>query len=198
MKTIRLLPLLLMYFVSMAFAQSHDHKPAAAAPSDAEKAFTALKSLAGNWEGVMTLNPPIKEMDNAPMRVSLRVASKGHTFVHEMFSAAYDPIKDPGKQDDPFTLFVVENDRLLLTHYCDGDTRPKMVGKLSPDGKFIEFDFLDVTGKVQNGHMYHAKFTLVDADHHIEEWTYKLPNGVMMQARGELKRAAAGGASSGK
>ncbi len=36
--------------------------------------------------------------------------------------------------------------------------------------------------------MVHAKFTIVDANHHIEEWTYMLPNGMPIHARFDLKR----------
>jgi hypothetical protein len=60
----------------------------------------------------------------------------------------------------------------MLTHYCDAGNRPRMVAKSSPDGKTIEFEFLDVTGNMQYGHMHGAMFTLIDADHHIEDWTF--------------------------
>ena len=66
----------------------------------------------------------------------------------------------------------LDGDRLLLTHYCDADNRPRMVGKMSPDGKTVEFDFLDISGNLQYGHMQHAVFTLIDANHHTEDWTF--------------------------
>ena len=42
-----------------------------------------------------------------------------------------------------------------------------MTGKMSPDGKTVEFDFLDVAGSTKYGHMHHAVITFLDADHHI-------------------------------
>ena len=44
--------------------------------------------------------------------------------------------------------------------------RPRMIAKASPDGKKIEFAFLDVKGNVQYGHMHGAVFTIVDENDH--------------------------------
>jgi hypothetical protein len=37
--------------------------------------------------------------------------------------------------------------------------------------------------------MYHAVFTIVDADHHLEDWTYMMPGDKPMHAHFELHRA---------
>jgi hypothetical protein len=52
-----------------------------------------------------------------------------------------------------------------------------MAGRMSQDGKTVEFDFLDVTGNLQYGHMQHALFNFIDANHHTEEWTFMAPDG---------------------
>jgi hypothetical protein len=160
---------------------------AAFAQSDAQRSFTTLKTLAGSWEGPVTVDPPQPEMnDGKPVHVSLRVTSRGNALVHEMQEAG-TPL-DATRSDHPVTMLYVDGDRLLLTHYCDAGNRPRMTGKVSPDGKKVEFEFLDLSGGNQYGHMYHAVFTIIDANHHIEEWTFMTPDGKTVHARMDLQR----------
>jgi hypothetical protein len=63
-----------------------------------------------------------------------------------------------------------------------------MQGKASADGQTVEFDFLDLTGGTHYGHMHHALFTVIDADRHVEEWTYMTPGGQPVLARFDLRR----------
>jgi hypothetical protein len=63
-----------------------------------------------------------------------------------------------------------------------------MVARASADGKKVEFDFLDVAGGTEYGHMHHAVFTFVDANHHIEDWTYIMPGNKPVRAHFELQR----------
>jgi hypothetical protein len=190
------LSMVVMSVSTVALAQSggHDHSAppeakAAAVPSDMQKAFDELKTLAGAWEGRLTTDPPAPEADGKLAQVSLRVTSMGHALMHDM--------KIDGRPDNPITMLVVDADRLLLTHYCDADNRPRMTGKRSADGKRVEFDFVDVSGNLKYGHMHHVVFTFVDANHHIEEWTWMAPGDKAMRARFELQRAASAGATSG-
>jgi hypothetical protein len=144
-------PVVLMSLVTVAFAQS-----------DAQKSFDQLKTLAGSWEGVVAGTG--SEVDGRAAHLTLRVTSMGNALMHEM--------KIEGRQDDPITMLYLDSDRVLLTHYCDAGNRPRMAGKSSPDGKTVDFEFLDVAGSTQYGHMHHAAFTVVDANHHIEDWTF--------------------------
>jgi hypothetical protein len=190
MKSHRLvLSVVLMALSTVAFAQSHDHKALDnPAPSEAQKSFEAMKTLAGSWEGPVTINPPQPEMsDGKPLHVSMRVTSRGHAIVHEMQEAG-TPL-DPTRYDHPLTMLYVDGDRLLLTHYCDAGNRPRMAGKVSPDGKKVEFEFLDLSGANQYGHMYHAVFTTIDANHHTEDWTYMMPGDKPIHAHFDLQRA---------
>jgi hypothetical protein len=154
--------------------------------SDAQKSFDTMKTLAGTWEGSVTMDPSEGDMKMVKLHVSMRVTSRGNALVHEMQDASAPD--DPTKTDHPVTMFYLDNDRLLLTHYCDAGNRPRMVAKSSPDGKTVDFDFLDVAGDLQYGHMQHARFTIVDANHHIEEWTFLMPGDKPMHARMELVR----------
>ena len=90
--------------------------------------------------------------------------------------------------EDPITMFNLDADRLLLTHYCDVGNRPRMVGTMSPDGKTLEFNLLDVSGSTQNGHMQHVTFTFIDPDHHTEKWEFAMTDGKQMGGVLDLKR----------
>ena len=113
-------------------------------------------------------------------QISLRVTSTGNALMHE--------ITMKGRPDDPLTMFYLDEDRFLLTHYCDAGNRPRMIGKLSADGKTLDFDFIDIVGGMQKGHMHHATFTLIDPNHHTEDWTYILPNDKPVRAHFDLQR----------
>ena len=169
------LSVVLMWLCTVAFAQS-----------DAQKSFDQMKTLAGNWEGAVSVDPPQPEMsDDKPIHVSMRLTSRGNALVHEMQEAG-TPL-DSTKYDHPVTMLYVDGDRLTLIHYCDAGNRPRMTGKVSPDGKKVEFAFLDLSGGNQYGHIYHAVFTTIDANHHIEDWTYMLPGDKPVRAHLDLQ-----------
>jgi len=191
MKSLRLMfAVVLMSLVSaLALAQSEMRKATdKVAPSEAQKSFELLKSVAGSWQGPVTVDPPQPEMgDGAVLKVSLRVTSRGNALVHEIGELGKND--DPTKYDHPVTLFYVDGDKLFLTHYCDAGNRPRMVARTSPDGKKVEFDFLDLSGGNESGYMYHAVFTIIDANHHIEDWTYMMPGDKPLHAHMDLQRA---------
>lgn len=152
----------------------------AAARAAEPNAFDRLKTLAGVWEGRITTVPAAKEVEGATARVTLRVTSMGNALIHEMNVST--------RPDDPITMFYVDNGQLTLTHYCDAGNRPRMTAATSPDGNAIQFEVVDVAGPLKYGHMHHVAFTFVDADHHIEEWTFMGAGGKAVNGRFELTR----------
>jgi len=165
----------LMFLSTVAFAQS-----------DAQKSFDKLKTLSGSWEGHVTTVPQKAEMEGALLQLSLRVTSRGNALVHEMREAGKPD--DPNRYDHPVTMLYLDSDRLYLTHYCDAGNRPRMVATTSPDGKIVQFDFVDVAGSTKYGHMHHAVFTFIDANHHTEDWTYMEPGDKPVHAHFDLQR----------
>jgi hypothetical protein len=178
MKSIRfLLSLVLLSLSTLTFAQS-----------DAQKSFDKLKTLTGSWKGPVATFPKADDIPEGTItQVSLRTTSRGNSIVHEMYDSSKPD--DPTKNDHPVTMFYLDNDRLLLTHYCDAGNRPRMMARTSPDGKTVEFDFVDVAGSTEYGHMHHAVFTIIDANHHTEDWTYMMPGDKPMRAHFDLQRA---------
>lgn len=173
---------------SLVSAQTHEHKaPEQAAPSEAHKAFDHLKKLAGSWVGQLTMEGQPSEFTGKFAEFSLRVTSRGNAMVHEMSIS--------GLPDHPVTIFYLDGDRLTLTHYCDAGNRPRMIGTLSPDGKRLEFEFLDLSGGNERGHMHRTAFTFIDGDRHTEEWTYMMPGDKPARVRFDLQRTHGGVAS---
>jgi len=158
-----LLPVLLICLLmpmghATSMSQTMSHPTNTTAPSDAQKAFEKLKTLAGTWQG---------NVMGMPVNVTLRVTSSGNAILHEATSTA--------RPDDPITMFYVEGERLLATHYCDSGNRPRMEGKISPDGKTVEFNLVDIVGNTQHGYMNRISFTIVDDSHHTEGGSWTLP-----------------------
>lgn len=178
MKTSRFLfPIALLSLSALAFSQSETQK---SPPSDARQSFDKLKTLAGSWEGRVTTVPPEPAVEGKATQVTLRATSMGNALMHEMTMA--------GRPDDPITMLYLDDDRLRLTHYCDAGNRPRMTGKMSADGKKVEFEFLDVAGSTQYGHMHGAVFTFLDENHHTEDWTFMLAGDKSVQAHFDLQR----------
>jgi hypothetical protein len=172
-----MLLVVLMSLSAVAFGQSDmeksDAQKSSVAPvlSEAQKSFTTMKSLAGEWEGLVTV-PEMPEMSGGKtMHLSLRVTSRGNVLVHEMQEAG-TPL-DATKYDHPVTMLYVDQDQLTLVHYCDAGNRPRMNGKMSADGKTVEFELKDISGSTEM-HMHHGAFTLIDATHHTEDWTFMM------------------------
>jgi hypothetical protein len=154
------------------FAQDNQPK-SPGAQSDAKKAFAKLKTLAGSWEGTVM---------RIPINFTIRAASSGTAILHEGNTSAEGPPKHE------ITMFYLDVDRLLATHYCDAGNRSHMEGKLSADGKAIEFSFLDVVGPTRGGYLKDMVITMTDADHHVIAFTFVMPDGKPIPLRGEFQR----------
>jgi hypothetical protein len=142
---------------------------AAFAQSDAQKTFDSLKTLNGTWEA---------KVNNKPVKVVFRTISGGSAVMSEIVG-----------EENMVTMFHMDNDRVLATHYCTAGNQPRMQASLSPDGKTISFTFVDGTNIVgpKAGHMEHLVITMPDANHHTEDWTFA-QDGKEMKEHFELAR----------
>jgi len=170
-----LMPTLLICLLAPAaavFAQDNPPK-SASAQSDAKKAFEKLKTLTGSWQGTVM---------GMSVNVTIRLASSGTAILHE---ATGDGKRPPNHE---ITMFYVDGERLLATHFCDGGNRVRWEGKMSPDGKTIEFSFLDVAGGTRGGLAKDMVFTMIDADKHAIVLNFITPDGKSVDVRGEFQR----------
>jgi hypothetical protein len=146
--------------------------PVAIAQSSAEKAFSAIKSMPGNWEQ--------KGPDGHVLQVMFKTVSGGSAVMSEIQAHGTDMI----------SVFNLDGpNKLLLTHYCTVGNQPRMQAAISPDGKTITFNYVDATNlsAPDAGHMEKMVLTLLDDNHHTEEWTF-LDHGKEMREVFDLRR----------
>jgi hypothetical protein len=140
------------------------------AESDANKSFDLLKGMEGNWAG--------KNQQGETVHVSFRLTAGG--------SALMSEIQGRGRED-MITMFHMDGDRLLMTHYCGAGNQPRMK-VIASDAQSVSFEFFDGTNiGPGDGHMQHVTFTQPDSNHHMEEWVF-LDHGKEMKAIFTLER----------
>ncbi len=128
------------------------------AQSNAQKALDRFKSMAGTWQG--------KSPSGGTSMVTYRLAAGGTAVMADMHMA----------DEDMVSMYYVDGDQLLMTHFCPSNNQPRMKAIISPDLNTVTFDFLDATNLPgpQTGHMHRAVFLFsADPNHYSEEWTWK-------------------------
>jgi hypothetical protein len=144
-------------------------------PTEAQKGFASIKSLPGVWEG----NSP-----KGRVQVNFKITAGGSAVMSEILGQ-----EKPGQEDMISMIHLDGPNRLLLTHYCATGNQPRMQASTSPNGKIITFTFVDATNldTPDAGHMQRMVLTLLDENHHTEEWTF-LDHGQEHKALFDLYR----------
>jgi hypothetical protein len=128
----------------------------AMAQSRAQSSFDRLKSLVGEWEGVAG--------EGKPAKASYRLVSNGSTLEETL---------KPGEEDPMITVYHLDGDRIMVTHYCGAGNQPRMVTSANDNTPNVfAFKFLDATNMAGPGagHMRDLTVTLVDKDHLTQQW----------------------------
>jgi hypothetical protein len=122
-------------------------------------AFDQLKSLAGEWEG--------KNSSGMPGKVIYTVVSNGSVVMEHLM---------PGKESEMITMYSLEGDRLMVTHYCASGNQPTMqtAPLTAATGKY-DFTFVRATGMKtpDDGHMVALSLSIPDKDHLTQVWTFQ-------------------------
>ena len=125
--------------------------------SAAQQGFERLKSLDGSWidvDGIFGTKGAVA--------VTYKVTSGGHSVI-ETFPT--------GTPHEMVTVYHLEGNDLVLTHYCNSNTQPKMK---SPglQGNTVSFTFAGGTNidPAQTSHMHSAKIEFVSADEIRGTW----------------------------
>lgn len=120
-----------------------------------QAAFDRLKSLAGVWEG---------ESPHGTVRVSYAVVSAGSTVM--------ETIDQAGHAGMMATMYHLDGDRLMMTHYCSAGNQPRM-RLVSSTPSDLTFEMFDATNLASNNdaHMRKLVITWTDKDHINAAWT---------------------------
>ena len=152
MKTLALL-VTTLFLAAAIFAVN----PPPAPSSDAAAAFARLKSLAGEWEG---------NTDKGKVRLSYEVISGGNAVAEH---------ESGGQIPAMLTVYHLDGNRLLLTHYCAAGNQPRMEATaFDPQTGELRFKFLDATNLASPGagHMHNVTFHFVDNNHLATDWQF--------------------------
>ncbi len=127
------------------------------AKSPAAEGFARLKTLQGEWidaDGVFG--------EKGKVAVTYRVTGAGHTVV-ETF-----PV---GTMHEMVTVYHLDGDQLVLTHYCTSNTQPKMASR-GLQGNRLTFDFAGGANvdAARTSHMHSATLEFVSADELKSTW----------------------------
>jgi hypothetical protein len=147
--------LLVIATVVLGAIASHAASPkseTAAGPA----AYARLKTLVGEWEA---------DTQMGKVHVSYELIAGGTSLV-ERESGDKMPVME--------TVYYLDGDRLLLTHYCMAGNQPRMQARaFNPETGEVDFEFLDATNlKPGDGHMHNAKIRVADNDHLSSEWEF--------------------------
>jgi hypothetical protein len=139
--------------------------------------WESIKSLVGEWDGY-TMEGDKKH----PTRVSIRMTGDGSAVMHWMGA---------GTPHEMITMFHMDKENLLATHYCAAHNQPRFQAVASADPKKVVLDFKDGTNiRPGDGYMRSLAITLVDTDHHNEDWGYEA-DGKVQTATFYMTRAKA-------
>lgn len=121
-------------------------------------AFEALKALEGTWTG----KAGHAGGETSDATIVYKMTGAGSVLAERLF---------PGTPHEMVTMYHLDGDDVVLTHYCAAGNQPRM--KLaSSDGKSFAFAFAGGTNiKEGDTHMHDGKLTILGADRMKAEWT---------------------------
>jgi hypothetical protein len=127
--------------------------------SYATATFERLKKLDGKWIGRST--------KGWQEEITFKTIAQG-SVVHESSFDAHP-------NETMATMYYLDGNRLLLTHYCVSKTQPRLLATgFEDNGRKITFTFVDATNLASRdkGHMDKVVFNFIDEDHFTSQWTW--------------------------
>jgi hypothetical protein len=130
-------------------------------PVDPRTVFKQLQTLVGEWEG--------KTEAGRVLKVSYRLTAN-NTVLVETWTL--------GPQRESLTLYHMDNDSLLATHYCPVGNQPRLRLKEGGSASVFAFEFVSATNlpKPEAAHQHRFEMELLQPNSFARSETY-LENG---------------------
>jgi hypothetical protein len=130
----------------------------AAGKPNSELAFEHLTSLAGEWKGTQ---------DGTEITLTYTLTAAGSALMEEFRAGKTVMV----------TMFTVDGDHLIATHYCSAGNQPQMMTRpiTDPSANSLAFKLLRVTGLKTPGDWHNTGLTVImdDQQHLTQVWTYE-------------------------
>src|SRR5438874_7461797 len=123
-----------------------------------EEAFDRLALLKGEWKG---------EQEGVKISLIYTLTANGSALMEEF---------RPQSGAVMITMFTVDGDHLIATHYCSANNQPQMVTPTISDAqKPLAFSLVRVTGLNSADDWHNTGLTVIqeDNDHLTQEWSYQ-------------------------
>src|SRR5437773_3212580 len=130
----------------------------AADKTNSEQAFERLALLQGEWQGVA---------DGVNTTLIYTLTANGSTLMEQC---------RPEKGHEMITMFTVDGDHLIATHYCSAKNQPQMATPAITDAQRpLAFSLVRVTGLKSADDWHNTGLTVIqeDNDHLTQEWSYQ-------------------------
>jgi hypothetical protein len=130
----------------------------AADKTKSEEAFDRLATLKGEWRG---------EQEGVKVTLIYTLTANGSALMEEF---------RPETGAVMITMFTVDGDHLIATHYCSAKNQPQMVTPAITDvQKPMAFSLARITGLKSPDDWHNTGLTMIqeDNDHLTQEWTYQ-------------------------
>ena len=146
--------LVVLVLVTTAAALLAQNRPEEKTKSEAT--FKQLASLVGEWDAIQE-GVPVKE-----------------TYVLTANGSAVMAETRPANEPAMITMFTVDGDHLIATHYCSARNQPHMLAAPGDLDKAVTFSLERVTGlkTPDDWHNTGLTITLDDKDHMTQRWTW--------------------------
>ena len=123
-----------------------------------EEAFDRLATLKGQWSG---------EQEGVKISLIYTLTANGSALMEEF---------RPKSGAVMITMFTVDGDHLIATHYCSAKNQPQMMTSAITDvQKPLAFSLARITGLKSPDDWHNTGLTMIqeDNDHLTQEWSYQ-------------------------